>query len=96
MRGRLLVAWTTPMVASALWADEGGLPVDKPTTITQPGHYILTRDVVAVIGSALDVGTIGHVTIDHVTIDLNGLDASTLDVTSPVVDLLPAIQSARR
>lgn len=95
MRRRPWMMFSIALLASGLRADEGRIPIYKPTTITQPGHYILTRDVTAATGPALDVnvGTVGHIGID-----LNGHIISTLDSSAPVIEinLLPAVQAAIR
>jgi len=31
--------------AAPIQADEARIPIFQPTTITQPGHYVLTRDI---------------------------------------------------
>src|SRR5438093_788677 len=62
-------------------ADEGRIPIFQPTTITQPGHYILTRDVAAASGPLLVIQA------DHVTLDLNGRMVSSSGVTSNLVQI---------
>ncbi len=52
--------------ATRSWADEGRIPIFKPTTITQSGHYVLTRDIVVTAGDGIVIGASG------VTLDLNG------------------------
>ncbi len=43
------------------------MPVaEAPTTITAPGHYVLTRDISAASGPVLDIQA------DGVTVDGNG------------------------
>jgi parallel beta-helix repeat protein len=55
--------------ARQLQADEGRVPVFGVTTITQKGHYILTRDIPDPAAPGSNVITI---TADDVTLDLNG------------------------
>src|SRR5262245_4847684 len=52
---------------SEVWADEGRIPIFGPVIITQPGHYILTKDISAPIG-----GNGIAIQSDNVTVDLNG------------------------
>ena len=47
-------------------ADESRIPIFQPVTITQPGHYILTRDLNVPGGAILTVHS------NNVTVDLNG------------------------
>jgi hypothetical protein len=49
------------------WPDEGRIPIFAPVVITQPGHYILTRDITAPTGAnGIAIQS------DNVTVDLNG------------------------
>jgi len=52
--------------ATAPLADEGRIPVFQPTTISNPGHYVVTRDIVATAGAAIGI------LADNVVLDLNG------------------------
>lgn len=47
-------------------ADEGRIPVFGPTVITQPGHYIMTRDISISGGHAIAIQA------NNVTLDLDG------------------------
>lgn len=47
-------------------ADEGRIPVFSQTTITAPGHYIVTRDFSYASGSGVEIQA------NNVTLDLNG------------------------
>ena len=47
-------------------ADEARIPVYQPTIITQPGHYILTRDIAGGSGNVITIQA------NDVTLDLNG------------------------
>ena len=51
-----------------LAAEEGRRPIFERTVITEPGKYILTRDIPQGSGVAIEVAS----GIDHVDIDLNG------------------------
>ena len=55
-------------LSGGLTADEGRIPIFQPTTITQPGHYVLTRDIDIVLAGA-DGITIHS---NNVDLDLNG------------------------
>ncbi len=54
------------LVASLCHADEGRTPISGPTTITSPGHYIVTRDFSYPSGAGVLIRA------DNVTLDLNG------------------------
>lgn len=56
----------TVMALSWSQADEGRIPIFQRTIITQPGHYVLTRNFTSLVNPAIDVQS------DDVTIDLNG------------------------
>lgn len=60
--------------ATAALADEGRIPIFKPTTITKSGSYVLTRDI------EVASGTIITVQASNVTLDLDG---KTLQVGAP-------------
>ena len=51
---------------SPLSADEGRTPIYQPTTITQSGHYIITRNISVTSGDAITIQA------NEVTLDLNG------------------------
>jgi parallel beta-helix repeat protein len=53
----------TALLSPAFQADEGNVPLFRATTITQPGRYVLTRDI-AVSGGAVIVVQAGNVTLD--------------------------------
>jgi len=59
--------------------DEGRIPIYQPTTITQPGHYIVTRDI------AVSSGVIVRIMATGVTVNLNG---HTLSSTSMAENLI--------
>jgi parallel beta-helix repeat protein len=71
----LLVAATSP----ALRADEGRIPIFRPTRITQPGHYVVTRNIAVTAGILLDIQAGG------VTVDLNGHTLSSSSTTDDLV-----------
>src|SRR5262245_29639075 len=58
----------TALGAAGLRADEGRIPIFQPTTITQPGHDLLTRDLVITSANAPGILIQAH----NVTVDLNG------------------------
>jgi len=65
------------LVAVPLLAGEGRIPIWEPTTITEPGHYVVTRN----IASDSPIITIGSSRVD---IDLNGFEL-TGGTTTPVI-----------
>src|SRR5438093_7812333 len=56
--------------AAPILADEARIPIFQPATITQPGYYILTRDLSPASGTAITIQS------DGVTVDLNRRRAS--------------------
>jgi len=80
-----LVASVLPVVclfaALPLIAADGAIPIWEPTTITEPGKYVVTRDISGGIG----------IEADDVELDLNGFtiaDASTQIVAYDVQGLV--------
>jgi hypothetical protein len=70
----------TALRADLCRADEARIPIFQPaTTITQPGHYILTRDI------ATTSGAVVRIQADNVTVDLNGRTISGGTVNSLIV-----------
>ncbi len=57
---------TLVSAAAAVLADEGRIPIFRPTTITQAGHYVVTRDF------AISPGDGVVIQANNVTLDLNG------------------------
>ena len=67
------------LVALPLLADEGRIPVYGVTTISQPGHYILTRDIPSGSSTAITISS------SDVTLDLGGRTITrTLGATAAV------------
>lgn len=62
------------LACSQILAGDGRIPLSAPTLITQPGHYLLTKDLTLASGSLIDIAT-GNVTLD--------LNARTLTTASP-------------
>lgn len=62
-------------------ADQGRIPVFQPVTISQPGSYVLTRDIPAASGIPVVIQA------SHVTLDLNG-HAITGDGSVPELILI--------
>src|SRR5882672_8519699 len=65
---RTIRAWSLALAVlswPAALADEGRIPIFAPTTITDPGHYVVTRDFTA-------PGVAITITANNVTLDLNG------------------------
>src|SRR5262245_40994442 len=77
--GRLTLCYFALLLPCATLADEGRIPIAGPKVITQPGAYVVTRDILVPSGIALDVRA------DGVTIDLNG---HTISSTGILEDLL--------
>lgn len=65
-------------VGAAL-ADEGKIPLFEPSTITQPGHYLVTRDIDTATGPVFDIQA------DGVRLDLGG---HTLNLSSAAADVI--------
>jgi Nitrous oxidase accessory protein len=67
MRKALYVLFILTLLLSGYArADEGRVPVYQQTTITQPGYYLLTRDISATSGDVITVQS------SNVVVDLNG------------------------
>lgn len=64
---KLLVVVVCLLAASPMLAAEGAIPIWQPTTITQPGHYVLTRNITDSDTRTLDISG-----VSDVEIDLNG------------------------
>ena len=75
------------LAVTAVWADEGRIPVFGVTGISQPGYYIVTRDISVASGDVVDISA------SDVTLDLNGRTLSAtglgalVGVGSGVTDL---------
>jgi parallel beta-helix repeat protein len=70
--------------ASLAVAAPGSIPIYQQTVITNPGHYVVTRDFEVATGSAIDIQA------DHVELDLNGHTITSTSVTDPVISIDPA------
>ncbi|HPR63763.1 MAG TPA: right-handed parallel beta-helix repeat-containing protein [Thermoanaerobaculia bacterium] len=64
-----------------LLAGEGKVPIYQQTTITQPGHYIVTRDISIASGSVLTIQA------DEVQVDLGGFTLSTSSSSAAVMEI---------
>ena len=69
-------------------ADQGRIPVFQPVVLTQPGSYVLTRDITATSGIPIDIQA------SHVTLDLNGHGITgggsvprLIEIESPYTDI---------
>lgn len=62
-------------------ADEGRFPIAGPTTITSPGHYIVTRDIAVTSGNVITINA------THVTLDLNGRTISSTSTSGNLIDI---------
>jgi len=87
-RTLILCLVVASVTASRPSADEGRIPIFRQTTITQPGHYILTRDVQVTLGPAIGISA------GDVTIDLNGHLITGSDANSALITVLD-VQNAR-
>jgi hypothetical protein len=70
-----LLAVLTLLPPLGVLADEGRIPIYAPTTITQAGSYIVTRDFcfgISAVPPCLAVGTGIDISANDVTLDLNG------------------------
>jgi len=79
MKKVVLVTLTLATSLALVRAGDGNIPLFRPTAITQPGHYVLTRDI-SVTG-----GVIFDIRAGDVTLDLNG---HTLSSSSTGDDLI--------
>ena len=73
----LLLVGTLIPAASPATAADGTTPIWQPTTITQPGSYVLTRDVSGNVFGGGDSAVI-LIQASDVTLDLNGFRLSAL------------------
>jgi parallel beta helix pectate lyase-like protein/copper-binding protein NosD len=67
--------------AAAALADEGRIPIFKPTTITQSGSYVVTRDITVASGAIITVQA------SDVTLDLNGKKLQMTNPTDAIIFL---------
>ena len=68
--------------AAPILADEARIPIFQPTTITQPGYYILTRDLSPASGTAITIQS------DGVTVDL-GVPRASIRIYDPTTGVEP-------
>jgi hypothetical protein len=83
-RTSLLVTLALLIPAIPAWSGEGRIPVYGATVITEPGHYLVTRDITV-------NGTVVEIQVDGVTLDLGG---HTLTSTSTFRDNIFIIAAA--
>jgi parallel beta-helix repeat protein len=69
--------------AAPVLADESRIPIAQPTTISQPGHYILTRDITVAGGNVITIQA------GDVTLDLNGRNIQSGAATGALILILP-------
>lgn len=62
-------------------ADEARIPIFQPTTIVQPGHYILTRDIAIAGGNGITIQA------NNVILDLNGRRISSTTTSGNLVEV---------
>jgi hypothetical protein len=68
---------------SFLQAGDGKTPIWEATTLSSPGNYIVTRDIVTAAGPVLNI------LMENVTVDLNGFTLRTADPSAAVVRFAP-------
>jgi parallel beta-helix repeat protein len=73
------------MSVSMVAADEGRIPVYQSTTITQPGHYVLTENISLTGGGT--PSTIVTISSGNVTLDLNGKTIHSSFTSGNLIDL---------
>jgi parallel beta-helix repeat protein len=82
-RGLIVLALGT----TGALADEGRIPIFGPTTITQPGSYVVTRGISVASGDALTIATSG------VSLDLNGKAIHDDDASAAVIRIGGNVQN---
>lgn len=67
---------TTPLIAA-----DGAIPVWEPT-ITEPGRYVLTRNITSSTGPVLYISSVGDVHLDlgGFTVEFTGSNSSAIRV----------------
>jgi len=70
MRIPVVVATLSFLATTTLFAADGAIPIWKRTHITEPGHYVVTRDIT-------ESPYVIQVYADNVTLDLNGHTLTT-------------------
>ncbi|MDH3593165.1 MAG: hypothetical protein OER88_14865, partial [Planctomycetota bacterium] len=83
MRRILLLAMVAAAATTALHAADGAMPIWEPTVITQPGHYVVTRDITTAAGPVLNIQ------VANVSIDFNCNTLETADAAAAVVHYIP-------
>ena len=81
MKKVMLVTLTLVAPLALVRAGDGNIPLFRPTAITQPGHYVLTRDI-SVTG-----GVIFDIRADDVTLDLNGHTLSSSSASDDLIQI---------
>lgn len=77
----LIVVVAIGLAAAPALAERGAIPLWEPTVITQPGSYLVTRDISAASGPILDIQVGG------VAVDLNGHTLSQSGTTEPTIGI---------
>jgi parallel beta-helix repeat protein/putative cofactor-binding repeat protein len=67
--------------ASVAVAAPGSIPISQPIIITDPGHYVVTRDFEVAAGVAIDIQS------DHVDVDLNGHTITSTSLVDAVISV---------
>jgi len=73
---------TAATSALGVLADEGRIPLFQVTTITQPGHYVVTRNI------SVSSGSIFTISANDVTLDLNGHLISSSISSASMINIL--------
>lgn len=76
----VLLVLAAPIVLPA-FADEGRIPIYQPTSITTPGHYVVTRNISIVAGDVIRIAS------NNVALDLNGHTLSSSATTGNIVSV---------
>src|SRR5262245_5699536 len=87
--GLALAGALLPPAARDARADEGRFAIHQPTTISQPGSYVLNRDIVAASGDALVIQA------SDVDLDLNGYAVRVTSEATTAVHILDGQASIR-
>jgi len=77
------------LVAETALAAEGRTEIATPTTISAPGHYIVTANITATVGAAVLISA------KHVDLDLNGRTLSTTATGGSIIEISSAADDVR-
>jgi hypothetical protein len=83
MKKSLFLAAVLGALGGTSRADEGRIPIATPTTISGPGHYVLTRNIEVASGDVITIDA------THVTLDLNGHTISSTSTAGTLINIQP-------